>query len=128
MHRPALLALTFAVILPVAVWADIPGARKRARSGDFDATAQIRCAQDAGKPLVRCPAQITRTGNAAVLRVTFPSGFARYLVFSEGAFLRGNATMSGVGTDTDWALSGGIYTIRVDDQRFEIDKTQIWGE
>jgi hypothetical protein len=34
--------------------------------------------------------------------------------------------MSGVGTDTDWSLSSGIYRIRVDDQRFELAEALVW--
>ncbi len=49
-------------------------------------------------------------------------------MFSDGDFLRGNATMSGVGTDTDWQLSRGLYHVRVDDQRFEIPEALVTGD
>jgi len=35
--------------------------------------------------------------------------------------------MSGVGTDTEWHLSDGIYFIRVDDQRFELPEALVFG-
>ena len=60
--------------------------------------------------------------------VAFPSGFVRTLTFSDRAFLRGNPTMSGVGTDTEWQLSDGTYRVRVDDQRFDIPETLVWGD
>ncbi|NNF92456.1 MAG: hypothetical protein HKM96_13790, partial [Boseongicola sp.] len=60
--------------------------------------------------------------------VTFPNGFARTLTFDGGDFVRGNATMSGVGTDTDWRLSDGTYFVRVDDQRYELPAALVFGE
>ena len=45
-----------------------------------------------------------------------------------GEFLRGNATMSGVGTDVEWRLSGGLYNVRVDDQRFELPEALVVGD
>jgi hypothetical protein len=35
--------------------------------------------------------------------------------------------MSGVGTDTDWSLAAGMYSIRVDDQRFELPEALVVG-
>ncbi|MEM6759013.1 MAG: hypothetical protein AAF601_05995 [Pseudomonadota bacterium] len=60
--------------------------------------------------------------------MTFPTGFTRYLYFADGAFVRGSATMSGTGKDTDWQIVDGVYQIRVDDQRFRIPVPLITGE
>ena len=68
------------------------------------------------------------SSNSAAAVVTFPNGFSRMLMFADGEFLRGNATMSGVGTDTEWYLSDGIYFVRVDDQRFELPEALVFGE
>lgn len=122
---------------PLAALAPVPGpdgvvaqgpddSERRARRGDFDARETIRCAQEPSQPITPCAAAIARTpgGDAAVV-VTFPSGFRRTLLFGHGMFLRGNATMSGVGTDTAWRRDGETHFVRVDDQRFELPETAI---
>lgn len=102
---------------------------RRARKGDFDARAQIRCAQEVGEALGVCSAAVARSGGGdATLVATFPNGFARQLYFTHGAFMRANTTMSGVGTDTDWRVEDGVYFIRVDDQRFEAPVAFVIGE
>lgn len=122
-----LVALTLAT-LPTAAAADAMAALQRARSGDFDLMGNVLCAQDAGDALATCPAAVAHMQNAAVVVVTFPSSFKRMLTFTDGRFVRGNATMSGVGTDAEWRLVEGIYHIRVDDQRFEIPQHMVQGD
>ncbi|MGR3465795.1 hypothetical protein [Limimaricola sp.] len=101
---------------------------RRARRGDFDARATIACAQDEGRPMGRCAAGVARgAGGDAVVVATFPNGFRRVLFFENGMFLRGDATMSGVGTDTAWRLEDGMHVIRVDDQRFDVPDALITG-
>lgn len=119
------LALTFIAALPNASAGDIRAATDRARSGKFDAMGEVRCAQEVRQSLGECNAAVARDGRCAAVVVTFTNGFARTLMFSDGEFLRGNATMSGAGTDTDWQLSGGLYHVRVDDQRFEIPEALV---
>ena len=95
--------------------------KRRARRRDFDATTTVRCAQEQGQELGKCEAAVARTdGGDATLVVTFSNGFARQLYFVHGEFVRANATMSGVGTDTAWQLNGGDHRVRVDDQQFVI--------
>lgn len=107
----------------------VDDSRRRARRGDFDARAQIRCAQEAGEALGVCDAAVARSGGGdATVVVTFPNGFARQLFFTHGAFTRADATMSGVGTDTDWRVEDGLHVIRVDDQRFEAPVVLVIGE
>lgn len=113
-------------LLPGIVVGDTMAATTRAKSGDFDRRGAVGCAQEVGQPLGTCTAAVARAENAAAVVVTFPNGFSRILTFADGDFLRANATMSGVGTDTDWSLSGGIYRIRVDDQRFELAEALVW--
>ena len=112
----------------VPAMADVMSATKRARSGAFDVQAEVACAQEVGEELGTCTARIARDADAAAAVVSFPNGFSRILTFERGAFLRGNTTMSGVGTDTEWVLEDGIYRIRVDDQRFDIPETLVVGE
>ena len=88
----------------------------------------VRCAQEPGDALVACEASIARDGGKAAVTITFPSGFSRTLLFENGAFQRGNATMSGVGTDTDWRGEGATHWVRVDDQRFEVPTALLRGE
>jgi len=95
-------------------------AKSRARRSDFDADVTITCAQAPSDAMEDCPAQIAFVDTEAALVATFQSGFKRTLYFEDGAFLRGNATMSGVGTDIEWTLVDGLHSIRVDDQRFEV--------
>jgi len=123
---PLLLIAT--VMLPGIAAADITKATGRAKSGAFDATGGVRCAQEVGQPLGPCKAGVARANASAVVVVTFPNGFSRMLMFSDRQFLRGNATMSGVGTDMEWRLSDGVYSVRVDDQRFELPETLVFGD
>lgn len=111
-----------------AARADMASALARAKAGDVDATDEIGCAQEVGQALATCKADVARDDRSSVVVVTFPNGFARMLMFEDGDFLRGNATMSGVGTDMDWRLSDGVYHVRVDDQRFEVPEALITGD
>lgn len=122
------LALIFTVALPGTVNGDTVAAKDRARSGSFDARGEIGCAQEVGQSLGTCSTAVARVAGSAAVVVTFTNGFARTLLFSDGEFLRGNATMSGVGTDMDWRLSRGVYHVRVDDQRFEIPYALVIGD
>ncbi|MEL6464639.1 MAG: hypothetical protein AAFQ58_06690 [Pseudomonadota bacterium] len=125
MHAAPLISVLALVMLPAAAHADVTTATKRAKAKEFDAMATIRCAQEVRQALALCEASVALADGSAAVLVTFPNGFARTLTFSDGAFLRGDATMSGVGTDTEWQLSDGLYQIRVDDQRFEIPETLV---
>ncbi|MEM6482215.1 MAG: hypothetical protein AAF922_01225 [Pseudomonadota bacterium] len=101
----------------------------RVRRRDYDATSEIACAQNEGQSLGRCRASIARSGGGdAAVVVTFSNSFSRELYFTHGQFRRGNSTMSGVGTDTEWRLENGIYTVRVDDQRYEIPEVFVLGK
>jgi len=122
------LSLTFLATLPCAGAGDVAAATDRARSSEFDASAEVRCAQEVGQTMGACSAAVAHADRSAAVVVTFSNGFARTLLFSGGEFLRGNATMSGVGTDSDWQLSQGVYHVRVDDQRFEIPEALVIGE
>jgi hypothetical protein len=123
---PAIVLITVA-LFPGLAFADSMLAAKRARSADFDARGEARCAQEAGQSLETCAVAIARAAGSAAVVVTFPNGFARTLTFEDRQFLRGSATMSGVGTDTDWSLSSGVFSIRVDDQRFELPEALVFG-
>ncbi len=120
--------LAAACMTPTSLAADVMAATSKAKSKDFDASGDVACAQEVGEDLGVCSAQVAIQANAAAVVVTFPNGFSRILTFEDGAFLRGNTTMSGVGTDTEWTLEDGIYRIRVDDQRFDIPEALIAGE
>lgn len=127
--RPTLsFALITAMTLPSLAFGDIPRANARAKAGDFDASGEVRCAQEVGQSLGACAAEVARADGSAVVVVTFPNGFSRILMFGDARFLRGNATMSGVGTDADWTLSDGVYRVRVDDQRFELPEALVFGD
>ncbi|MEL6119148.1 MAG: hypothetical protein AAGL92_03960 [Pseudomonadota bacterium] len=103
--------------------------KARARKKDFDFDGEIKCAQVEGESLGKCRIQIARAGGGdATAVVTFSNSFNRKLYFRLGEFLRANTTMSGVGRDIDWALQGDMYTLRVDDQRFEIPAAFVLGD
>lgn len=130
-HRAAISGIVAVLILawPGVVSADVMDAAKRARAGDFSVAGEVACAQEVGQSLGVCLASVAMddaTGSAVV--VEFPNGFARTLLFEDGAFLRGNTTMSGNGTDIDWHVENGTHLIRVDDQRFEIPEGLILGK
>lgn len=102
---------------------------ERAKNGDFDDRTEVPCAQIEGQALQVCSARIARSGGGdATIVATFSNGFARSLYFTHGYFIRANATMSGVGTDTDWHLLDGLYRIRVDDQRFDVPEDFVLGD
>ena len=129
MRAALAICLAAAVTAPGVAAGDAAAAVARARAGVFDTTGEVRCAQEAGQALGTCVAEVARSeGSAAAVVVRFPNGFARTLNFEAGAFLRGDATMSGVGTDTDWTLSDGTYRVRVDDQRFELPEALVSGD
>lgn len=112
-----------------AIAMGVDDSKSRARAGDFDAKADIRCAQEQGQSLGSCDAAAAISGGGdATVVVTFPIGFKRSLFFVHGEFLKASATMSGVGTDTDWSLASGLFSIRVDDQKFEVPDTLVLGE
>ena len=121
------IALVTVALFPGLALADIMLANARARSGDFVARGEARCAQEVGQSLEICDVAVARAIGSSAVVVTFPNGFARTLSFADRQFLRGNATMSGVGTDTDWILTAGVYSIRVDDQRFELPEALVFG-
>lgn len=103
--------------------------KRRARKRDFDATTKVACAQEQGQSLGICKAAVARgTGGDATVAVTFPNGFTRQLYFVHGAFVAASATMSGVGTDTEWRLESGLHLVRVDDQRYELPGEFVFGE
>lgn len=121
-----LAALTLASLsLPHMSLAEVSTAIARAKSGAFDTVGEAHCAQEVKDEIAPCKALITYADTATVIVVNFPSGFARTLIFSKNEFIRGNATMSGVGTDKSWHISDGKYHIRVDDQRFVIPETLV---
>lgn len=103
--------------------------KERAKKRDFDAATSIACAQIENEELGVCTAKIAYgiDGDATIV-VKFPNDFQRTLYFNDGSFIRANATMSGVGTDTNWKTVEGVHYIRVDDQRFEIAVDFITGE
>ena len=101
----------------------------RAREGDFDATGDMPCAQIRGQSMGECTFGVARSGGGdATVTVTFSNGFTRLLFFRHGEFISGDATMSGTGRDTDWRVEDGRHIIRVDDQRYELPDTSIFGE
>ncbi|MFK7879434.1 hypothetical protein [Roseobacter sp.] len=103
--------------------------RQRARKRDYDATGTVGCAQERGQTLGTCTVGVSRsTGGDATVVATFTNGFTRQLYFLHGEFVAANATMSGVGNDTDWSLEGGVHIIRVDDQRFELPDALLFGK
>jgi hypothetical protein len=102
--------------------------RERARTGDFDATTEVACAQEAGEALGVCIAQVARdTGGDATVVVTFGNGFRRSLYFAHGEFISASTTMSGAGRDIDWRLDDDLHVIRVDDQRFRLPAVFVFG-
>lgn len=102
---------------------------RRARNGDFDAHGRAPCAQVRGQELGECAVSVARgTGGDATVVVTFGNGFARTLSFVHGAFVSANATMSGVGTDTDWRIEDATHVIRVDDQTYELPDALVFGD
>jgi len=115
--------------MPAITSADGSAASERARAGSFDVRGEIACAQEVGQTMETCTAAVARVGNSsAAVVVKFPNGFARTLIFEDHVFVRGNPTMSGVGTDTDWRVSDGTHLVRVDDQRFELPKGLVFAE
>ncbi|EPX80867.1 hypothetical protein [Litoreibacter arenae] len=128
------MRLAMLSVLAISLWhtgtasGDVAEATTRAKADSFDAIGEVRCAQEVGQVMGSCRINVARAAGSAAAVVTFANGFKRVLTFSGGEFLRGNPTMSGVGTDTDWRLTDGTYYVRVDDQRFEIPQTLIFGE
>ncbi|CAE7891570.1 unnamed protein product [Symbiodinium sp. KB8] len=101
----------------------------RAGQGDFDASGTLSCAQIRGEPMGACAFGVARgTGGDATVVVTFSNGFKRRLFFAHGRFISADATMSGTGFDSDWRMENGLHLIRVDDQRYALPNTAVFGE
>lgn len=101
----------------------------RARKGDFDAKGKGRCAQIRSDPLGPCEFGAARGGGGdAAVVFTFSNGFERTLFFSHGTLIRANPTMSGIGRDIDWRIEGQNFTLRVEDQRFELPTAAVLGD
>jgi len=106
----------------------IDDSRLRAQQGEYDVTGLIACAQIQGQPLGECAFGVARSdGGDATVTVTFSNGFRRMLFFAHGEFISGDATMSGTGRDTDWRVVDSQHIIRVDDQRYELPDSAIFG-
>ncbi len=120
-------AIATACHVPVAEASD--DSASRARKGDVDARARIRCAQELGQAFDTCDAAVARdpNGDAAVI-VRFGNGFARTLYFEGRTFVSANATMSGNGTDTSHRREGDLHLVRVDDQRYELPVAFVSGD
>ena len=131
--RASILApLTLGLLMVASVATGQTGlqdSKARAKDGDFDARGTVPCAQIRGQELGECSAGVARgpDGEATVV-VTFSNGFSRQLYFAGDAFVRANATMSGVGTDISERREAGVRYLRVDDQRFELPDGLIFGE
>ena len=102
---------------------------RRLMDGAADAVGEIACVQAEGMDRGTCAARVTRgPGGRASVHVTFGNGFSRVLHFDGGVFVRANATMSGTGTDADWAPSGDLVRVRVEGQRYDLPLALVFGE
>ncbi len=122
------LAGAFAVALVGAAQAAGATSADRARAGDFDASGPVACAMNPGEAMGTCTAHVARGAGEVTAVVAFGNGFRRTLFFEGGAFVAGDATMSGTGRDTEWQARDGLHLIRVDDQKFEIPDALLFGE
>lgn len=129
MWVPPTLVLLCAVFLPGVAIAQNDAESTRRQEGGLGVNGEVACALSVAETFGTCKAEVARADQGAVsVAVTFSNGFSRTLIFEDGFFMRGNATMSGVGTDTDWRLENGVYHVRIDDQRFEIPKALVEGD
>lgn len=98
-----------------------PSSVPKAKAEQSGNTGVVACSQEQGEALGECTVRVERGKTDKItVTATFANGFTRRLFFKDGSFLKASATMSGVGTDTDWKLEDGKHFIRVDDQRYEI--------
>ena len=101
---------------------------RRAKMRDFDGFGEAPCAQIEGEAMGTCTIAVARSGGGdATVVATFSNSFSRTLYFVHGMFTSANATMSGVGTDTDWSLEDGLHRVRVEGQRYELNDALIFG-
>lgn len=108
--------------------ASAPSSSDRAAEGDFDARGALACAQEQNQAMGECAYGVARGGEGeAAIVVTFANGFKRTLYFADGAFAKADATMSGSGVDVEWRVEDGLHIIRVDDQRYELPDSAVFG-
>ena len=126
MIMPILVGICTVILLGAAeASAEQQGKSPRSSAGN-DTPKSIACAQERGAPLGQCSYRIKRDENGKTkMTVVFANGFKRGLFFMDEKFLKASATMSGVGTDTDWSLKDGTHFIRVDGQRYEVPNALI---
>jgi hypothetical protein len=100
------------------------------RPGDeFDATSIIPCARHAGQPMTQCNAGVVREGGGnGTITVLWPDGGRRVIGFEMDTPSWYDETEADASARmTVEQQSGGLYLVRIGDERFEIVEAMMTG-
>jgi hypothetical protein len=99
----------------------------RAGQGDFDATGQIPCAQEAGQPMGQCDFGVARAGGgAATVVVTRPDGRPRAIYFANGVAIGADTSEADPGAFSA-ERDGDLTRVQVGDERYEVIDAIVLG-
>jgi hypothetical protein len=100
----------------------------RAGQGVFDAAGPVPCAVGAGAPMGACAMGVARDGSgSATVVITKPDGVDRILFFTNGAFVSSDTSQAGGSFESASTRESDLSLIRVDDERYEIPDSVIFG-
>ncbi len=100
----------------------------RAGQGNFDATGQVPCAQNAGQPMGQCKFGVARAGGGtATVVVTRPDGRTRALFFTKGKFTSADTSQADGYPEATATRESDLTLIRVGSERYEVFDAVIFG-
>lgn len=101
---------------------------RRASQGDFDASGQLPCAQDAGQPMAMCDYSVARAGGGyATVVVSKPDGGKRALHFSLGIPIGADTSQADGFGKFKAEREGNLHIIRVGDERYQVSEAIVVG-
>jgi heat shock protein HslJ len=100
----------------------------RAGQGNFDASGQVRCAQEAGESMSWCDFRVSRAGGGyATVVVSLPDGRSRDLYFRMGVAIGAGTSEADNPGEFSKSREGDTTLIRLGDERYEIVDAVILG-
>jgi len=95
---------------------------------EFNATSEVPCSREAGRPSTSCKAGVVRHGDgSADVTVFWPDGGTRVLFFKGNKFIGADVSQADGEARTSSTVENGLYLIRVGAQRFEIPDALVSG-
>ena len=100
----------------------------RAGQGEFDATGQVPCSQEAGQPTTQCDFSVARAGGGyATVVITRPDGRTRAVYFRMGIPIGVDTSEADPGGEFSTTKESDLNIISVGDERYEIPDAVVLG-